>query len=91
MQKKLIALVLAGLFALSVFALPSLIDGGAVQATEPPRHHKHFITLKSGKVVEVGPNVCDVPMNDAGWHKFHSQMHRGIPGDVLDISIEFCE
>ena len=81
-MKKLIFVVLI-VVILSALAL-------TVWADEPPRHHWHYVTLSSGKVVEVGPDVCKIPMNDTGWHKFHSNMHRGIPGDILEISIEFC-
>jgi hypothetical protein len=81
-MKKIIAVTLLALILLGAVSM--------VSADSPPPHHWHYITLANGRVVEVGPDVCNNPHTHEGWHTFHAKMHLGMPRDVLHITTVLC-
>ncbi|UUZ58016.1 hypothetical protein [Nocardioides sp. B-3] len=54
----------------------------ALSAAQPagnvPAHH-HYVNV-DGKMVEVGPNVCDMPSLQHAFNQFHAHVHVGEPG-----------
>jgi hypothetical protein len=81
-MKKIVAVTLLALLLLGI--------ASAVSADSPPPHHWHYVTLANGRVVVVGPDVCNTPHSHEGWHNFHARMHLGMPGDILHITTALC-
>jgi hypothetical protein len=81
-MKKIIVVTLLALLLLGIVA--------TVSADTPPPHHWHFITLANGRVVAVGPDVCNKPHSHEGWHNFHDKVHVQMPSDVIHMTTELC-
>jgi hypothetical protein len=41
--------------------------------------HRHFIQDENGKLVQVGPRVCDRPSLQNAFNQFHSNIHVPVP------------
>ena len=81
MKTKLLALV-AGIAISSGFVL----GAGIVQAEKPaptPTAHRHYILAGNGEKVYVGPNYCDIQVNDQGFTAFHQKVHVPNIGTVV--------
>ena len=75
MRKLFIPALAAGTMLLAT-ALPSLADPNLPNI----RPHRHFITTPNGKLVEVGPRVCDNPSLQGAFNQFHSNVHHAVLG-----------
>ena len=40
-----------------------------------PGAHRHFTFAGDGEKVYVGPNYCDIQVNDRGFNAFHQKVH----------------
>jgi hypothetical protein len=68
-----------GLFA---FAAPGLADPSDLFVPQVPPH-RHFIDTPSGKLVPVGPQVCENPELMSAFEQFHFNVHHSfIPPDI---------
>src|SRR5688572_24090309 len=62
---------LAGGAALLGTALPALADPNLTNVAA----HRHFVRSPSGKLVEVGPRLCDNPSLQQAFNQFHFNIH----------------
>lgn len=67
-----------------------LIAGGATVASADPNvpnitAHRHFLATPSGKLVQVGPRLCDDPRLQAGFNQFHINIHASATSPVTPI------
>ena len=69
-------------FLISLVLLAVLLSATAVPAFA--HVHTHFLVLPDGSSVEIGPCAGPEAPHDA-IHRFHSNVHRGSPGDAFDI------
>jgi hypothetical protein len=72
--------------------VPVSAGAGSTKADGVPAHD-HFQVTSSGRVVQIGPHVCDHPDElHAAFHNFHSHVHTGAPTGTggLTIQIVFC-
>ena len=75
-MRKLFIPALAAATMMLGTALPGFADPNLPNV---PRH-RHFIQTPTGKLVEVGPRVCDNPSLQAAFNQFHHNVHQGAPG-----------
>ncbi len=65
---------------------PTIVAGAALLGTTLPAladhvpPHRHFIVTGNGKLVEVGPRVCENPALQAAFERFHHNVHLGARG-----------
>jgi hypothetical protein len=56
-----------------------LMAGAAVAFADPNvpniSAHRHFLETPSGKLVEVGPRLCDDSRHQNGFNQFHINIH----------------
>jgi hypothetical protein len=81
------------LFVGTAIGIAAVLGPGVVQAEKPStqvQRHMHFFTDANGEIVWVGPDVCDLPMNDQGWSAFHLMVHAGTAGANLELGRVFC-
>lgn len=68
-MRKLLGAVLA--LGVLVPATSALADPNLANV----RPHRHFIETPSGKLVQVGPRVCDDPSLQDAFNQFHYNVH----------------
>jgi hypothetical protein len=69
-----VLLIAAGVLTLGLQA--SLADPNLDADPIPP--HRHFIETKAGKLIEVGPRLCDDPSLQHAFNEFHSNVHHAL-------------
>jgi hypothetical protein len=47
--------------------------------------HRHFIEMPSGKLVQVGPRVCDDPSLQDAFNQFHYNVHHSFSGPTTPV------
>lgn len=52
--------------------------------TDVPRH-RHFVVLPSGKLVQVGPRVCDDSSLQDAFNQFHYNVHHSFSGPTTPV------
>jgi hypothetical protein len=71
--------------------LVGLVGFSAVTATADPNltnvpPHRHWIELDSGKMVQVGPRVCDNPDLQRAHNQFHNNLHALTPAAIGPVA-----
>ncbi len=73
-------LVVSASIALFAFAGPGLADPSDLFVPQVPPH-RHFIETPTGKLVPVGPQVCEKPELMPAFEQFHFNVHHSrFPG-----------
>jgi hypothetical protein len=66
-----------------------LIAGAAVALADPNvpdiAAHRHFLQTPSGKLVEVGPRLCDDSSLQSGFNQFHINIHASATSPTTPI------
>ena len=72
--------------------VPALVAGAVLAATVVPgladpnlpniSAHRHFIQTPDGRLVEVGPRLCDDPSLQSAFAQFHSNVHTHVLGST---------
>ena len=67
-----------------------LIAGGATVASADPNvpnitAHRHFLATPSGKLVQVGPRLCDDARLQNGFNQFHINIHASATSPTTPI------
>ena len=72
-------LIVVGLtvIALTLVTLQSGLADPNLDA-DPIPPHRHFIESPSGKLIEVGPRLCDDPSLQHAFNQFHSNVHHAL-------------
>ena len=82
-MKRLVLLglpVIGASIALFAFAGTGLADPSELFIADVPPH-RHFIETPKGKLVPVGPQVCENPALMAAFEQFHHNVHHSlVPG-----------
>ena len=78
--RQALLVALAGGAALLGTALPTLADPNLPNVAA----HRHFVQTPDGKLVQVGPRLCDDPSLQHAFNQFHFNVHhsenpRGVP------------
>jgi hypothetical protein len=86
-RTKLVLVGLSALLALFAFVGSGLADPSDMFFPVPP--HRHFVNTANGKLVPIGPQVCEHPELQNAFEQFHYNVHHshvpifaGGPGDV---------
>lgn len=74
MRKLLVSGCVAGLAILGP-SLPSSAD-------DVPAH-QHYVITATGKVIPVGPTVCEIKSTQEGFNHYHANVHFGAPQDAF--------
>jgi hypothetical protein len=73
-----------GIRRLIVITLAGTIGATAVAVADPglPNigEHRHFLQMKDGGFVEVGPRLCDNAALQRAFNQYHSNVHFAVPG-----------
>jgi hypothetical protein len=70
--------LLSALLVLLSFAVTSSADPGL--GTVPA--HRHWVVNAQGKMVQVGPRVCDNPNLQNAFNQFHNNIHAVTPTGI---------
>jgi hypothetical protein len=66
-----------------------LIAGASVAFADPDvpniSAHRHFLATPSGKLVEVGPRLCDDAGLQSGFNQFHINIHASATSPITPI------
>jgi hypothetical protein len=66
-----------------------LVGGAGIAVADPnvPNipAHRHFITTPDGKLVQVGPRLCDDPSLQQAFNQFHVNVHESSTSPVTPI------
>ena len=68
----------------------AVVLGGATVALADPDvpnipAHRHFVQTASGKLVHVGPRLCDDPSLQQAFNQFHINIHHSTSSPVTPI------
>jgi hypothetical protein len=66
-----------------------LVAGATVAVADPDvpdiSAHRHFLATPSGKLVEVGPRLCDDSSLQSGFNQFHINIHASATSPTTPI------
>jgi hypothetical protein len=68
----------------------AVVLGGATVALADPDvpnipAHRHFVQTASGKLVQVGPRLCDDPSLQQAFNQFHVNVHHSTSSPTTPI------
>jgi hypothetical protein len=73
--------------------LPFLAAIGLTAALAAPAlavpQHLHCLTLANGDIVPIAGGVTSHAPHDPAFHNFHGNVHTGVPGSHLTITVDF--
>ena len=78
MRTILVALSL-GLALLSLAVVSSVSPVSADPNLPDIVPHHHYVQLEDGRLIEVGPRVCENPMLQPAFNQFHYNIHHALP------------
>lgn len=82
MKAKILAATAAATLTMGFLSAP------AYGHAAPPEHNHYLDVPGNELVVQIGPRVCGTPQLHLAFHKFHSNVHVGLP--PTDVSAQFC-
>ena len=75
-MRTLLALVL--LVAALLLGGTRLVGADPNLDADPIPPHRHFLTLPSGKLVAIGPQICENPSLQHAFNQFHANVHHAL-------------
>jgi hypothetical protein len=83
MAAALLTALAAALFAVLMFAGPTLADPPGMLFSPP--NHRHFVQTSDG-LVPVGPQICGNPQLQQAFNEFHYNIHHSVVPGVGPVS-----
>ncbi len=77
---------------IAIALVAAVLAPGAASAAPPAGSvpaHQHYVVTATGVWVPVGPNSCERGTSRQ-FDEFHTNVHRGIPGDMGVITALGC-
>ena len=73
-----------------------VLIAGATMATADPNvpditAHRHFLATPGGKLVQVGPRLCDDPSLQQAFNQFHINIHASATSPTTPIDMNGAE